>query len=143
MAAFQKFYAFTDDIHEGAHTFATDQLEIALCATANTPVNTNKVLADLTQINYANLLPSPPNVTTSSSSQTTGTYSMVNADLVLSASGGAVAAFQFIVLFNETAAVATFVDALCGWWDYGSALTLADTETLTLDFGANTWTVGP
>ena len=143
MAVFNKFYAFTDDIHEGAHTLATDQLEIALCATANTPVNTNKVLTDLTQIAYTNLTPAPPNVTTTSSTQTTGTYSMVNADLVLTASGGAVAAFQFIVLFNETAAVATFVDALLAWWDYGSALTLADTETLTLDFGANTWTVGP
>jgi hypothetical protein len=118
-------------------------LEIALCATANTPVNTNKVLTDLTQIAYTNLTPAPPNVTTTSSTQTTGTYSMVNADLVLTASGGSVAAFQFIVLFNETAAVATFVDALLAWWDYGSSLTLADTETLTLDFGANTWTVGP
>ncbi len=143
MASFNKFYAFTDDIHEGAHVLATDQLEIALCAAANTPVNTNKVLADLTQISYTNLTPAPPNVTTSSSSQSTGTYSMVNADLVITASGGAIAAFRFIVLFNETAAVSTFVDALLAWWDYGSALTLADTETLTLDFGANTWTVGP
>ncbi len=143
MAAFNKFFAFTDDIHEGAHALATDQLEIALTATANPPVNTNKVLLDLTQIAYTNLTPAPPNVTTSSSSQSSGTYSLVNADLVLAASGGPVAAFQHIVLFNETASKATFVDALLGWWDYGSALILADTETLTLDFGANTWTVGP
>jgi len=143
MATFNKFYGFTDAIHEGAHVLATDQLEIALCAAANTPVNTNNVLADLTQIAYTNLTPAPPNVTTTSSTQTTGTYSMVNADLVLTASGGAVAAFQFIVLFNETGAVSGFVDPLLAWWDYGSALTLNDTETLTLDFGANTWTVGP
>ena len=143
MATFNKFYAFTDDIHEGAHTLATDQLEIALCPVANTPVNTNKVLLDLTQITYTNLTPAPPSVTTSSSTQTTGTYSMVNADLVITASGGAIQEFEFIVLFNETASVATFVDALLAWWDYGSGLTLASTETLTLDFGANTWTVGP
>ena len=141
MAAFNKFYAFTDDIHEGIHTLATDQLEIALCAAANTPVNTDGVLADLTQIAYTNLTPAPPNVTTSSSSQSTGTYSLVNADLVLTASGGAVAAFQFIVLFNESAT--GNIDALLAWWALGSALTLADTETLTLDFGANTHTVGP
>lgn len=139
MATFNKFYSFTDDIHEGIHTLATDQLEIALCAPANTPVNTDVNLASLTQIAYTNLTPAPPNVTTSSSSQSTGTYSMVNADLVLTASGGAVAEFQFIVLFNENAVA----DELLAWWDYGSGLTLADTETLTLDFGANTWTVGP
>lgn len=143
MVAFNKFYDFTDAIHEGAHVLATDQLEVALCPVANTPVNTNRVLADLTQITYTNLTPAPPNITTSSSTQTTGTYSMVNADLVLTASGGAVQEFQFIVMFNETGAVTGFVDPLCGWWDYGSGLTLASTETLTLDFGANTWTVGP
>lgn len=143
MASFNKLYAFTDDIHEGAHALAGDQLEIALCPVANTPVNTDKVLADLTEITYTNIDPAPPNVTTTTSTQTTGTYSMVNADLVITASGGAIQEFQFIVLFNEDAAVATFVDALLGWWDYGSGLTLASTETLTLDFGANTWTVGP
>ena len=143
MATFNKLFDFTDAIHEGAYVLATDQLEIALCATASSPVNTNRVLADLTQIAYTNLTPAPPNVTTTSSTQTTGTYSLVNADLVLTASGGAVAAFQFIVLFDETGAVSGFVDPLAAWWDYGSALTLADTETLTLDFGANTWTVGP
>ena len=142
MATFNKLFDFTDAIHEGAYVLATDQLEIALCAPASTPVNTNRVLADLTEIAYTNLTPAPPNVTTTSSTQTSGQYSLVNADLVLTASGGAVAAFQFIVLFDETGAVSGFVDPLAAWWDYGSSLTLADTETLTLDFGANTWTVG-
>ncbi len=138
MATFNKFYAFTDDIHEGVHTLATDQLEIALTASANTPVNTDTVLGSLTQISYTNL--SSLDVTTSSSTQTTGTYSLVNADLVLTATGN-VAAFQFIVMFNETASAGP--DNLVAWWNFGSALSLVDTETLTLDFGANTFTVGP
>lgn len=143
MATFNKFYDFTDAIHEGAHVLATDQLEVALCTNANIPVNTDRVLADLTEIAYTNLTPAPPNITTTSSTQTTGTYSMVNADLVLTASGGAVATFRHVVMFNETGAVTGFVDPLCAHWDYGSDLDLANTETLTLDFGANTWTVGP
>jgi len=142
MATFNKFFDFTDAIHEAAHKLATDQLETALCTQANIPVNTNRVLADLTQIAYTNLTPAPPNITTTSSTQTAGQYSMVNADLVLTASGGPVATFRHVIMFNETGAVTGFVDPLCAHWDFGSDLTLADTETLTLDFTTNTWTVG-
>jgi hypothetical protein len=34
------------------------------------------------------------------------------------------------VLYNDTATN----KELIGWWDYGSAVTLADTETFTVDF---------
>lgn len=130
MATFNKFEPFAEDLPEGVHNLGSNQLVIALCAAANTPVNTNRVLADLTQIAYTNL--SSRNVTTSASSQTSGTYKLVLTDLVLTASGGSVAAFRFVVLYNDTPT--SPADPLVGWWDYGSALTLADTETLTIDF---------
>jgi hypothetical protein len=88
------------------------------------------VLANLTQIAYTNL--SSRVLTTSSSSQSSGTYKLVLADLVLTASGGSVAAFRYVVIYNDTATN----DELIGWYDYGSDLTLADGETLTLDFNA-------
>jgi hypothetical protein len=68
----------------------------------------------------------------SSSAQTSGTYKLVLADLVLTASGGAVAAFRYVVIYNDTAAN----DELIGYLDYGSDLTLASGDTLTLDFNA-------
>ena len=52
-------------------------------------------------------------------------------DLVLTASG-AVAAFGAIVLYNDTTVTPT--DALISWWEYGSDVTLANTETFTIDF---------
>ena len=89
------------------------------------------MLANLTQISYTNC--SARAITTTTSAQTSGTYKLVLADLVLTASGGSIAAFQYVVIYNDTATN----DELIGWYDYGSALTLANGETLTIDFDAS------
>jgi hypothetical protein len=128
MATFNKFNSFVEDLAEKVHNLATDQLTIALTATANPPVATNTVVANLTQIAYTNL--STRNITTASSAQTSGTYKLVLNDLTLTASGGSVAAFQYVVLYNSTAAAGNLI----GWYDYGSALTLASGESLLVDF---------
>lgn len=130
MATYNKFQAFVEHEAEKVHNLSADALTIALCATASAPVATNSVLADLTQISYTNL--SARVLTVSSSAQTTGTYKLVIADLVLTASGGSVAAFQYVVIYNDTPTVPA--DPLIAWFDYGSALPLANGETLTLDF---------
>jgi hypothetical protein len=132
MASFTKFQPFVEKLAEKAFNLGSDSLKIALCASANAPVAANGVLADLTQISYTNL--SSRDVTITSSSQSSGTYSLVLQDLTLTASGGAVAAFRYIVLYDDTAAS----DELIGFWDYGSSLTLADGESLTLDFASST-----
>jgi hypothetical protein len=128
MAAFNKFNAFVEALAEKVHNLGSDQLVVALCAAANAPVAGNSVLADLTQISYTNC--SSRNITTSASSQTGGTYKLVLNDLTLTATGGAIAAFRYIVIYNDTAAS----DNLIGFYDYGSDLTLAEGESLTIDF---------
>jgi hypothetical protein len=135
MASFNKFNSFVEALAEKVHNLGSDQLIVALTAAANAPVATNTVLANLTEIAYTNC--SSRNVTTSSSSQTDGTYSLVLQDLVLTASGGAVGPFRFVVLYNGTASN----DELIGWWDYGSEVTLASGETFTVNFGASVLTL--
>lgn len=130
MATFNKFNCFVEDVAEKKHNLGSDQLTVALTNTA--PVATNTVLVNITEIAYTNL--STRNVTTTSSSQTSGTYSLVLTDLVLTSTGGSTGPFRYVVLYNNTA----LNDELIGWWDYGSALTLAAGETLTLDFAATT-----
>lgn len=130
MATYNKFNSFVEDIAEKKHNLGSDQLAVALTASANAPVAGNSVLADLTQISYTNL--SSRNITTSSSGQTSGTYKLVLSDLVLTASGGSVASFRYVVIYNDTATN----DELIGWYDYGSSLTLADGDTFTIDFDA-------
>lgn len=128
MASYNKFQAFVENVAEKVFNLGSDSLKVALCASANAPVATNSVLGDLTEIAYTNL--SSRALTISSSAQSSGTYKLVIADLTLSASGGSVAAFRYIVIYDDTAAS----DQLIAWFDYGSALTLADGESLTLDF---------
>jgi hypothetical protein len=128
MAIFTKFDSFTEALAEKIHNLGADQIKVALSNVA--PVAGNSVLADITEIVYT--FCSSRNITTTSSTQTAGTYKLILADLVLTAAGGSVGPFRYIVIYNDTAAA----DQLIGWADYGSALTLLDTETLTLDFDA-------
>lgn len=134
MATYQKFQSFVEAVTEEKHNFSADTLELALCAAANPPTGTYSVLGDLTQINYANL--SARTLTTSSHAQVGGTYSLVVADKVLTATG-TVAAFQYVVVFNQSAPS----DELICWYDYGSPVTLNNGETFTVDFGSSLFTL--
>lgn len=127
MATYNKFNAFVEDICEKVHNLASDQLTVGLTAAANAPVATNSDRTDLMEISYANL--SSRNLTTSSSSQTSGTYTLVLNDLVLTASG-AVATFRYVFIYNDDA----LNDDLICWYDHGSDVTLAASETYTIDF---------
>jgi hypothetical protein len=138
MATYQKFNQTVEDVMEGVYTASTDQFTVALCATASAPVAANSVLADLTQIAYTNL--SSRNLTTITSSQTSGTFTQLFADLTLTASGGAVATFRYIVIYNNTPT--SPADPLVGFYDYGaSGVTLADGESLLIDFTTSTFTL--
>lgn len=131
MASYTKFNSFVEAVAEKKHDLGSDTLTVALCAAANAPSASNTVLADLTQASYTNC--SSRAITTSASSQTSGTYKLVLADLTLTASGGTVGPFRYVVIYNDTATN----DELIGYFDYGSDITLADTETLLIDFDAS------
>lgn len=135
MAAITFHNSFKENLAEKAISLGADQLVYALTPAANAPLASNSLLADLTQIAYTNL--STRNVTTSSSAMSGSTYQLVLADLVLTASGGAVAAFRYLDLYSDTSTG----DMLIGFYDYGSALTLANTETLTIDHASPSLTL--
>jgi hypothetical protein len=139
MATFNKTNQFVEDLAKGVHVFGTHQIKVALTNTA--PVATNATYAALTApLATTNLSGATPfNVTTTSATQTSGTLNIVLVDLTLTASGGSVGPFRYVALYNDNPT--SPADPLVGWYDYGSSITLADTETFLIDFAANSITL--
>ena len=128
MATYNKLNGAVEDIFEKVHDFDSDQWEVALTTLANVPTaGMATALSGLTEIAYTNL--SARTITTTSGAQTSGTYKPILADLVLTASG-AVSTFREVVLFNQTA----LSNQMIAWWEHTADVTLADTDTFTVDF---------
>jgi hypothetical protein len=130
MATYVKFNQFVEDLAEKVHNLGSDTLTIALTAAANAPVASNTILGNLTQISYTNC--SARAITTTSSAQTSGTYKLILQDLTLTASGGTVGPFRYVVVYNDTPT--SPADPLVAYYDYGSEITLQSGETFTIDF---------
>lgn len=132
MATYNKFHSFVEALAEGAHDLASDQIKVAL--TNSAPSASNSILSDISEISYTNL--SSRDVTTVSSSQTGGTYSLVLQDLTLVASGS-VGPFRYVVIYNDDASN----DELIAWFDRGSSVTLENTDTFLIDFDTSLFTL--
>jgi hypothetical protein len=125
--ALTKINSFVENLAEKQIDLGGAGLTVALTNTPHT--STWDELADLTEIDYTNL--SARVITVTSSSQTTGTYSLVLEDLVLTASG-AVGPFRYVYVYDDSSTG----DKLLWYYDYGTEVTLADTDTFTLNFPA-------
>ncbi|MFC1996987.1 hypothetical protein ACFLXI_05190 [Chloroflexota bacterium] len=135
MASFVLINDWLDNMVENAD-LASDQFTIALSNTAPGAESTpptgdgDGILGNITEAVYTYC--STRDITTVSSTQAAGTYKLILTDLVLTASGGSVGPFRYVYIYDDT--VATPVDPLVCYYDYGSSITLLDTETLTIDF---------
>jgi len=136
MATFNKINDFVEHLAEGVHNLASDTLTIALSDTApgaetpNPTTDTNGILANVTQITYTNL--SSRVLTVSASAQTGGTYKLTISDITLTSTGGSTGPFRYVYIYNDTPT--SPIDPLIGYYDYGSSITLADGESLTVNF---------
>ena len=135
MASFNKIQAFVEHLAEKVHNLGSDTLKVLLSVDAPSAA-ADAVKADLTsELSGGNGYTAGGNTPTiSSSAQSSGTYKLVLADTVFTASGGSIGPFRYVVFWNDTPS--SPADPLIGWWDYGSNITLNDTETFTVDFDA-------
>ena len=133
MAAFNKFNQFVADAHNKVHNLGADTLKVML--TNSAPIASNTVKANLTEISAGNgYTAGGATVTVTASTQTSGTYKLVANDVTITAAGGTIGPFRYAVLYNDTPT--SPADPLISWYDYGSSITLLDTEPLLIDFDA-------
>jgi len=125
MASFVKIDSFVENLAEKLIDLSGAVLTVALTNTAHTAAWDE--LIDLTQISYTNL--SSRVITVSTSAQTSGTYKLVCADLVLTASGP-VGPFRYVYIYDD----GSVGDKLIAYYDYGSSISLASGDTFTIDF---------
>lgn len=135
---FNKLENFVDDLCNGVHDLdGTDTLEVYL-SNATPSASADAVKADLAEIATGNGYTGPEDVL-NTGSETSGIFTVAGTDVAITAAGGAIAQFRYVVLQNTTPT--SPLDPLIGWWDYGSAVDLASGETFTVDFGASIFTV--
>jgi hypothetical protein len=139
MATFNKSYNFTQDLLSGVHTnLLTANLRFAL---SNILVNANDthLATDITEIASYAFVSTPSGDGAASrllqsvsvtQDDGLGTADFKCLDLTITANGGAIPQFQYMVLYNDDATN----DEIIGWLDYGSPLDLADGESLLVDF---------
>ena len=127
---FNKFTDFSEQLSRGVHAFGTHVFKVMLTNVA--PVSTNTARANLTEIAAGNGYTTGGNTVTITISETAGITTIGGDKTTFTASGGAMASFRYAVLYNDTAT--SPADALVGWWDYGAAVTLADSESFAVKF---------
>lgn len=137
MASYNKFQQFVEDLGKGVHNLDTGAIKIYLSNTAPNAA-THAVKADLAEITNQNGYAAPVDVS-AAYTETTGTGTLAATDQTITASGGPIGPFRYVVLYNDTPAAPA--DPLIGWWDYGSSITLNDGESFTVDFGASVFTI--
>ena len=137
MASFNKFESFVEAIAEKVHNLGADTLKVVL--TNSAPVATNTVLANITQIANGNGYTTGgvtlTSVTLAESGAGTGIWVWTCADFSWTASGGSIATFQYVVIYDDTPS--SPADPLVGYLDYGSALVITSGNSFTVDVGAS------
>jgi hypothetical protein len=131
MAAINFFDCFARDVANMVHDLlgTDDTLRVYLSNVAPNAA-TMTVKADLAEISTGNGYAGAIDIENDGTASG-GVVTVTAVDKTVTATGP-VGPFRYVVLFNDTPAG----DPLIAWWDYGSAVTLADGEPLDIDFGA-------
>lgn len=137
MASFNKFEQFARDFADGVHDFDLHTVNVYL-SNATPSAAGDAIKTDLAEIATGNGYTGPVD-TQNDVTSTGGTASVTGVDVTITASGGSVGPFRYVVLYNDTPT--SPVDPLIGWWDYGSSVTLSDGESFQIDFGTSMFTV--
>ena len=137
MATYTKYAAAVEPLVEGGNA-GTDTWKVALALTVNI-ADTTFTAGTTDLVTGAGYTQGGNTCTTTSSSQTAGTYKLVLANPATWTASGAGFTFRFAILYDFTTGVPF------GYWDYGSNVVMngtnGDTFTVNLDATNGTFTV--
>lgn len=134
MVAYNKFQGWVGYLGTKVLDLNGDTLNCYL-SNAAPSASLDDVKADLAEITNQNGYTAPQD-TTNTYSESGGVGTLAGTDITITASGGSFGPFQYVAMYDDTVATPV-VDPLSNWWDYGSALTVNNGESFTIDFGAS------
>ena len=127
IATYNKFEGFVGYLTTAATNCHTALYKVYL--TNNAPsASADDVKANLAGITEENNYAATD--ITNTCTETSGTATCAAVDVVITATGGALEEARYVVVYDDTHGS----DILVCWWDYGSAFTVAENETFTVDF---------
>jgi hypothetical protein len=136
VASYNKFQNFVEDLGKGVHQLHAAGHTLRVYLSNAAPSATNTVKADIAEITIQNGYTGGIDVQNDyTESGGTATASAVDLSPAVTASGGSVGPFRYVILYNDTPT--SPADPLIAWWDYGSSITLLTSETFSIDFGSN------
>lgn len=140
MAAFVKYQQFVEDLGNKVHDLVgtNDTLKVMLSNTAPN-VATHAVRADVTELTTGGGYTSGGEDTQNDGSESAGTLTVTGVDVVWTATAGGFGPFRYVILYNDTPS--SPADPLIGYWDYGSSISLLETETFTANFSTSLFTI--
>lgn len=149
-SAFFKVDDFVEQVIKGQHDFGNDTFKVVL---TNTDPAAAAVLTDVTQISanggYTTGVDGGFALSNVTVVESNGTVT-VDADPAVFTATGTTDAFRYAVIYNTTPDTGTSVtgrtaysvtDPLVGYYDYGSSITLSNTETFTVNFTTSIFTL--
>jgi hypothetical protein len=133
MAGYNKILDFVEQLGLTTHNLNTHTLKVALVRSTDPIVNTDTILANVTQptgTNYA-----PIDTQNSWAESPAGTGTLTGTKCVFTAGAADWQSFKYVALYNDDTAV--LVDPLICWWDYGTDLVLGNGETFSVKFNSS------
>ena len=133
MAAYVKFNDFVEQLIKGNHDFDAHTFKIALTDTLPT--------VDQVSLDTAVAHPAPTATngytaggatTTVSVAEAAGVTTLQGTQVTFTGGAGGLGPFRYAILYNDS--MVSPADGLIAFWDYGSSITLNETETFTVKF---------
>lgn len=128
MATVSKFNSFPQALLQAVHNFSGHTFKALLSNTL--PLATHTVKADVTELGAGNGYSAGGVAVGMAVSLSGGTAKVTASDAAITAAGGAIGPFRYVVFYNDTATG----DPLIGWSDYGSAVSIPDGDTFNIRF---------